>query len=98
VKLSRRLLEGYLKTKCSTVRGDEFIAFGQDKTCFLRDRNVSEKIPQRRSWFCPAIGRALGLLSSIALSSPPTMLIVGSQQEKSIHQSVFEPVVVELGA
>jgi hypothetical protein len=49
--------------KCSSAREDEFIALGQDKTCFLRDRNVSEKIPQRRSWFCPAIGRALGLLS-----------------------------------
>ena len=70
--------------KCSSAREDEFIALGQDKTCFLRDRNVSKEIPQRRSCFCPAIGRALGLLSSIALSSPPTMLIVDSQQGKSI--------------
>jgi hypothetical protein len=70
--------------KCSSAREDEFIALGQDKTCFLRDRNVSEKVPQRRSWFCPAIGQALGLLSSIALSSHPTMLIVDEQQGKSI--------------
>src|SRR5262249_62092069 len=41
MKLCRRLLEGYLKMKCSSVRGDEFIALGQDKTCPKAIRGVA---------------------------------------------------------
>jgi hypothetical protein len=50
----------------------------------LWDRNALENVAQERSWFCPAIERALGLLPSIALSSHSTDLIVGSGRLKSI--------------
>src|SRR5215813_13371115 len=44
MKLCRRLLEGYLKMKCSSVLGDEFIALGQDKTCPKAIRGVARPV------------------------------------------------------
>src|SRR5262245_65461376 len=57
---------------------------GKTKPFCFGGRNALENVAQERSWFCPAIERALGLLPSLALSSHPTDLIVGSGQRKSI--------------
>src|SRR5262249_3520231 len=57
---------------------------GKTKPFCFGGRNALENVAQERSWFCPAIERALGLLPSIALSSHPTDLIVGSGRRKSI--------------
>ena len=36
----------------------------------LWDRNAPEKVTQERSWFCPAIGRALGLGDEVVQRQP----------------------------
>jgi hypothetical protein len=73
-----------MKSRCPLIEDMGLSLWGKTKPFSLWGRNAPENIAQRRSWFCPAIERALGLLPSIALSSHPTDLIVGSGRRKSI--------------